>query len=204
MDFVGNSIYQSKAFPARLFGNAFAYTFGLLEVTVICSMNPVKCLSGSPLLSNRLNCGSLNLLGRAVLSNQSVKGILVMVADGIRGPRGILMAVKDTTPPNTVPLAEMMGKRLIAFKKVKVVKMPSSPRHSTTAELPPRSSPGADLPTRSSPATVEPCPIYVVDLPYKPLSSSLLFYFSFFSYLSLLFDHRPPMLVLRARRADRL
>ncbi|GAA0148069.1 RNA metabolism protein [Lithospermum erythrorhizon] len=48
-----------------------------------CAMNPFGCLSRSPLPSNKWNCGSLNSLDKATLSNLSVKGILVMVADGV-------------------------------------------------------------------------------------------------------------------------
>ncbi|GAA0151241.1 hypothetical protein LIER_10001 [Lithospermum erythrorhizon] len=57
--------------------------------------------------------------------------------------------------PNTVPLADMPGKRPIAFKKVKVVnKVASSPRPSTTAGLPPRPSPATNI-AHSSPIPVE-------------------------------------------------
>ncbi|GAA0155169.1 hypothetical protein LIER_12954 [Lithospermum erythrorhizon] len=54
---------------------------GLLDVIVMCAINPFKCLSGSPFPSNRLNCGSLNPLGNVKLSNRSVKGILVIMVD---------------------------------------------------------------------------------------------------------------------------
>ncbi|GAA0173629.1 hypothetical protein LIER_41559 [Lithospermum erythrorhizon] len=83
MDLRGSSIYQSNAFPIRIFGNAFAYTSGLLDVMAMCAMNPFRCLSGSPFPSKRLNCGSLNPLGNAMLSNRSVKDIFIMVADGV-------------------------------------------------------------------------------------------------------------------------
>ncbi|GAA0165163.1 hypothetical protein LIER_20635 [Lithospermum erythrorhizon] len=90
----------------------------------------------------------------------------------------ILLAAKETAPPNTVPLASMRGKRPIASKKVKVVKkVASSPHPSSTAELPLRPTPAANLSLYSSPIAANPNSSSFsppdVDLPYEPPSSSL-------------------------------
>ncbi|GAA0154629.1 hypothetical protein LIER_12556 [Lithospermum erythrorhizon] len=62
----------------------------------------------------------------------------------------IFLAAKESPLPNTVPLTEMRGKRLIAFKKVMVVK-----KVPTSADLPPLPIHFADLPSHSSLAPVE-------------------------------------------------
>ncbi|GAA0159735.1 hypothetical protein LIER_43491 [Lithospermum erythrorhizon] len=62
----------------------------------------------------------------------------------------ILLAAKDTTLPNTVPLDRMKGRRLIAFKKLNVVKKRGS--------LPGRSANVAAT-LHSSPITAEPISI---------------------------------------------
>ncbi|GAA0149736.1 hypothetical protein LIER_08843 [Lithospermum erythrorhizon] len=71
----------------------------------------------------------------------------------------------------------MRGKRPIAFKKVKVMKKASSsPRPSTTVELPPRLAQVANPTPHSSPTVVEPNPfssLPEIDLPHEPSSSSL-------------------------------
>ncbi|GAA0187051.1 hypothetical protein LIER_34339 [Lithospermum erythrorhizon] len=90
----------------------------------------------------------------------------------------ILLAAKETTPPNTVPLTSMRGKRPIAFKKVKVVKkVASSPHPFSTAELPLRPTPAANLSPHSSPIAANPNSSSFsppdVDLSYEPPSSSL-------------------------------
>ncbi|GAA0156236.1 hypothetical protein LIER_13771 [Lithospermum erythrorhizon] len=65
----------------------------------------------------------------------------------------ILLAAKETTPPNTIPLASMRDKRPIAFKKVKVEKKVAlSPLPSLTAELTPRPSLATNLTSHSSPS----------------------------------------------------
>ncbi|GAA0150282.1 hypothetical protein LIER_09258 [Lithospermum erythrorhizon] len=90
----------------------------------------------------------------------------------------ILLAAKETAPPNTVPPESMLGRRPIAFKKVKVVKKAaSSPRPSATAELPPRQTPSTNQTPHSSPAVVEPSSSSFsppdMDLPHNPPSTSL-------------------------------
>ncbi|GAA0151941.1 hypothetical protein LIER_37389 [Lithospermum erythrorhizon] len=76
----------------------------------------------------------------------------------------------------------MRGKRLIAFKKVKVVnKGASSLRPSTTTELPPYPAPAANLTPRFSPTMVEPSP-------------------SSFSHPNMGLAHEPPPLSLAGKR----
>ncbi|GAA0167244.1 hypothetical protein LIER_40340 [Lithospermum erythrorhizon] len=71
----------------------------------------------------------------------------------------ILLAAKEIAPPNTVPLASIRGKRPISFKKVKVVKkVASSPRPSSTTELPLRPTPTANFSPHSSPIAADPSP----------------------------------------------
>ncbi|GAA0165333.1 hypothetical protein LIER_20767 [Lithospermum erythrorhizon] len=99
------------------------------------------------------------------------------VVDRPLSPGEILLAAKETAPPNTVPLESMQGKRPIAFNKVKVMKkVASSPRPSTTAELPPRPAQVANPTPHSSPIVVELNPsssLPNMDLPHEPSSSSL-------------------------------
>ncbi|GAA0174170.1 hypothetical protein LIER_27615 [Lithospermum erythrorhizon] len=65
----------------------------LCKVLLYSSVFPISSLqSGCPLPSNRLNCGCLNPLDKAMLSNRSVKGIFVMVADRV-DPVGMTEAI---------------------------------------------------------------------------------------------------------------
>ncbi|GAA0142253.1 hypothetical protein LIER_03196 [Lithospermum erythrorhizon] len=70
----------------------------------------------------------------------------------------ILLAAKETAPPNTVPLASMRGKRPITFKKKVLKKEDSSLRPFSTTELPPHPSTSSNQPQHSSPTVVEPSP----------------------------------------------
>ncbi|GAA0141369.1 hypothetical protein LIER_02524 [Lithospermum erythrorhizon] len=76
---------------------------------------------------------------------------------------GVLLATKDTFLPNAVPLERMKEKRLIAFKKVKVVKK---------GVASPGPSAGVTYVQHSSPIAAEPVSSLQPDLPTRPSSSS--------------------------------
>ncbi|GAA0184490.1 hypothetical protein LIER_31778 [Lithospermum erythrorhizon] len=86
------------------------------------------------------------------------------------GAGEILLTAKDTVPPKTIPLADMKGKRHIAFKKEKVLKRKAdSLQHPCLAKdiLPSSSSP---IPSKSIPDSFAPS---LADSPLDPSPSPL-------------------------------